>query len=102
MTSFSDSEFYCESNGGTPVTRRLPVPEISRVGFCDKKGCGRQFSMTSFSDSEFYLLNKLCILKEIVLLMRSRCFTLRFNNLLRRYIRKLFVLMRATTSLNIF
>jgi hypothetical protein len=36
------------------VTRRLPVPEISRVGFRDKKGCGRQFSMMSFSDSEFY------------------------------------------------
>ena len=25
MTSFSDSEFYCESNGGTLVIRLLPV-----------------------------------------------------------------------------
>ena len=30
MTSFSDSEFYCESNGGTLVIRLLPVPEIER------------------------------------------------------------------------
>jgi hypothetical protein len=30
MTSFSDSEFNCESNGGTLVIRRLSVPEIDR------------------------------------------------------------------------
>ena len=30
MTSFSDSEFYCESNGGSLVIRRFPVPEIER------------------------------------------------------------------------
>ena len=30
MTSFSDSEFYCESNGGSLVIRRFPVPEIDR------------------------------------------------------------------------
>ena len=30
MTSFSDSEFYCESNGGSLVIRRYPVPEIER------------------------------------------------------------------------
>jgi hypothetical protein len=34
--------------------------------------------------------------------MRSRCSTLRFDNLLRRYIVKLFVLRRTTTLLNIF
>jgi hypothetical protein len=33
--------------------------------------------------------------------MRSRCSTLRFDNLLRRYIGKLFVLMSATSLLNI-
>ena len=30
MTSFSESEFYCESNGGTLVIKLLPVPEIER------------------------------------------------------------------------
>jgi phosphatidylinositol kinase/protein kinase (PI-3 family) len=34
--------------------------------------------------------------------MRSRWSTLRFDNLLRRYIVKLFVLRLATTLLNIF
>jgi hypothetical protein len=34
--------------------------------------------------------------------MRSMCCFLRFNNLLRRYIGKLFVLSRATILLNIF
>jgi hypothetical protein len=34
--------------------------------------------------------------------MRSNCSTLRFNNLLRRYIGKLFVLTLATSLLNIF
>jgi hypothetical protein len=34
--------------------------------------------------------------------MRSRCTTLRFNNLLRRYIGKLLVLRRSITLLNIF
>ena len=30
MTSFSDSEFYCESNRGNLVIKLLPVPEIER------------------------------------------------------------------------
>ena len=30
MTSFSDSEFYCEFNGGTLVIRLLPDPVIER------------------------------------------------------------------------
>jgi hypothetical protein len=34
--------------------------------------------------------------------MRSRYSSLRFNNLLRRYIGKLFVLRRGTTLLNMF
>ena len=49
MTSFSDSEFYCESNG-TLVIKLLPVRDREAA----QKGRGPQFSMTSFSDSEFY------------------------------------------------
>jgi hypothetical protein len=37
MTSFSESEIYFEYNGGIFVARRLPVPEISRLGFVAKK-----------------------------------------------------------------
>jgi hypothetical protein len=37
MTSFSESELYFEYNGGIFVAGRLPVPEISRLGFVPKK-----------------------------------------------------------------
>jgi hypothetical protein len=38
MTSFPESKFYCESNRIIFVTRRLPVPEISMIGFQVQKG----------------------------------------------------------------
>jgi hypothetical protein len=38
----------------------------------------------------------------MVLRMRSRCSSLRFDNLLRRYIGKFFVLRLAATLLNMF
>ena len=50
-TLLSDSKFYCESNGGIFVTRRLPVPEISRVGFQVEKGVWP----TIFDDVIFWL-----------------------------------------------
>jgi hypothetical protein len=37
MTSFCESKFYCEYNGGIFVTKRFLVPEISRLGFVAKK-----------------------------------------------------------------
>jgi hypothetical protein len=38
ITSFPELEFYCESNHGVLVTRRLLVSEISRIGFHVQKG----------------------------------------------------------------
>ena len=38
MKSFSDSEFYGESNGSTFVLAQVLVPEISRLGLKVKKG----------------------------------------------------------------
>ena len=50
MTSFFESEFYVESNGGIFVGRLLFVPEIATLS-C--RG-GPKVSMTSFSQSTFY------------------------------------------------
>jgi hypothetical protein len=38
MPSVPESKFYCEFNHGIVVTRQLPVPEISRIGFQVQKG----------------------------------------------------------------
>jgi hypothetical protein len=50
MMSFSDSEFYCESNGGTLVTRRLPVPEIEKS---QKRGVIDNFRWRHFLTQHF-------------------------------------------------
>jgi hypothetical protein len=54
VTSFSESEFYAESNGGSFVNRLPLVTEIARLGLKVKKGCGQKSSMMSFSESQFY------------------------------------------------
>jgi hypothetical protein len=54
MKSFSDSEFYGESNGATIVIAQILLPEISRLGLKVKKGVWPKISVMSFSELEFY------------------------------------------------